>query len=835
MSVIKSKTQEPTDGTAFRIIQGKPPQEFEYATEVNEALWVFTERSMPSSMVRSYCGRFGMVAQCIADGPTPPADATLLPLKAFNQAPPPEKAKKTAPKIDSSNLLDIDAFLSHRIPIETISDLETDYTDVMRLQKSIPIKDGDTSKAERRSDFVRTFGGDTAILSGKAGLASWKTKDQELRRGSERWTDEKKFNIGTWTGGKTGNGLFVVDLDSAESRDLAASYLPRTRRVTRDPYKDASHWHYRISDAADKTQDHTEFQNATQIECLYGSHLVVLPPSVGFVKGTKAMYSRYRFVDDAGIQEIELEELLPHVRRLAAATTAAKMVTSNRDDFLCSAIGALLRAGMEPRDVESFMQPVADWLDANAANSSRNYASTVPDKVQRFASSLKSADGSEGVRGFESLQDWLKDNTAAFVAWAQGKTGAKRNKGGRRAAHPELPEHLEAAQSFVDSWESAQDYAYADDELYYFSGRLWRLDENGKRLRAEVERFLQWLKQQHVNEETGEAPRLFLGRDWINATYALVRQFIERKPNLKPPRLLCAGGWAYEDGDFRELTRDDGVRECDTLAPYLTEKPVLGATPEILQGVPEPVLRLWQKVIGGTIAHRDRSEEREVYRVQGTPGAVTALLCGIRGYDSVVPMKPSPFFPMEGNQKSGGHEDEIASLPGHAAVLVRSSHGMGPKLATSTIVESFAHTGQFRCRAVGKKTGWAQCTFDFFEDAGEKFDPRIMEKGLVNTVYLSTQGFPEGLLPRDLETPEAVGWAMAGAIAWDQGKRGLSDAERALTTPEGFGVLWLLSEGRLNAGDAVQGVLEMFGGKPPKSRDMAGAVKQALEALEKYE
>lgn len=745
---------------AFRVIAGQLPEDFPVNSDRNDEQWIASSLPLPVETVAECMAKLGVTVEpieCVADGD----DVIRFSLEQLTQQPPPEP---TCPQGD----YDLDAYLEHEIPLAAVEALEAEYGAVIRLRKWND--EGD----ENQDGAVAKHSDGRIALTGKMGRRKWKDRQQETAAPIEkRFEKPHEYNCGVYTG-HAGGGLLVADFDDPIARALAASYLPRTRRVIRAPYTHASHWHYRIENTARNATDVKEFEKHVGIEVLYGKNLCVVPPSVAYVKKSNPpSFSKYRFVDDEPIRQFhEKGELLPSIRRLAAAVLIIKRFGQGRENFLFNLTGVLCRILFDAESVVEFVQPIADYLDEHAGNSGKQYAPRVPEMVERH---WERKEDDESLPAFESLDDQLgSEDRMRVLTWAEGREFDRANDRGavgrgRRGGGEEnpAPAHLEAARMFVAG---ADDYLIDDAAtVHVYREPFWEVDEEHKALRAAIRVFLT------EQREALDAKRM-LDLPYIQSVTKLV---LEELPPLHRKCAYVVGQWAIgEDRQVTPIEKSDHVRRSDALMPDLAAEPVLGVVPSIFGRLKHP--EAWQTVLGGTMVEYDPFDLRPTFVVHndGDVG-LERLLRAIHG-TGCVSTPPSTF---RRHHEPGKPEPGLVALDG-SRVVIAHAEDPGPP-PSGAVLKLITQHGQLTVRPLSQAPRLMTTSFEIFVTGMSRDSYGLLlelEQGCASLLHLDGSGLP-ALRERDLVRPDVAGWLMEGRMRYEA-QRGLTDALRAVMTLE---------------------------------------------------
>lgn len=252
------------------------------------------------------------------------------------------------------------------------------------------------------------------LLRGKSpGYEGWqKITDEEAQKRVWSWDDPREgedVNYGLRLGPQWGD-LCDIDLDSSEARELAKYYLPDTARFGRGGR--CTHYLYvqvgRDKSASKRYQWDKRDEKTLVLE-LRASGQTMGPGSVHPETG-----ERVEWMNDLPILEIESEELIRRVNRLAAASLLLRdWESGGRDELAVCLVGSMLRADWEASDIDDFLEPIlmlagdeesgkrlkADRLGRELAEGGR-----VPG--MRRLRELCSG-GGLGTAGFERVVEWL--------------------------------------------------------------------------------------------------------------------------------------------------------------------------------------------------------------------------------------------------------------------------------------------------------------------------------------------------------------------------------------------------------------------------------------------
>ncbi len=164
-------------------------------------------------------------------------------------------------------------------------------------------------------------------------------------------------NVGLILGAASDN-LVDVDLDSAAAVELADVFLPQTGMVHGRSGKPRSHRWYILEDAPQSVTQFQDPEGAMLVEIRSGSEnkgaQTVVPPSV-HVSGEVIEWAEF-----GTPARLTLADLLPGVKRLAAAAMLVRVFpSSGRHKFCMALAGVLLRSGMSVEDTRTFVRAVA--------------------------------------------------------------------------------------------------------------------------------------------------------------------------------------------------------------------------------------------------------------------------------------------------------------------------------------------------------------------------------------------------------------------------------------------------------------------------------------------
>jgi hypothetical protein len=254
------------------------------------------------------------------------------------------------------------------------------------------------------------------LLRGKSpGYEGWnKLSDEECAK--KIWTlggdsgEEEEVNYGIRLGSAFGD-LCDVDLDSEESRKLAEFYLPRTARFGRGGV--CTHYLYtwigRKKSASRRYQWDKRDEKSLVLE-FRASGQTMGPGSVHPSTG-----ERIEWMNDEGIREIDGDELLSGINRLAAASLLLRdWESGGRDELAVCLIGSMVRAEWGEDDIDSFLEPIL--LESGDEESVKRL------KAGRLIKELEEggrvpglrrlrelcSGGGLGAAGFERIVEWLE-------------------------------------------------------------------------------------------------------------------------------------------------------------------------------------------------------------------------------------------------------------------------------------------------------------------------------------------------------------------------------------------------------------------------------------------
>lgn len=190
------------------------------------------------------------------------------------------------------------------------------------------------------------------------GLTNW----PELRYFSDRQLEDA-FPAGLGVGvllGAASGGLVDVDLDCAESRGLAASFLPRTPLTHGRRGAPDSHYWYVVDHEVATQQYKDPTDQSMLLELRSTGAQTVIPPST-HPSGEQLLWSD----SDADPANISKVRLTTHVRVLAAACLLARHwpASGGRHDASMALAGGLLRSGWTEKNASYLVAEVGAAVD----------------------------------------------------------------------------------------------------------------------------------------------------------------------------------------------------------------------------------------------------------------------------------------------------------------------------------------------------------------------------------------------------------------------------------------------------------------------------------------
>lgn len=285
------------------------------------------------------------------------------------------------------------------------------------------------------------------LLHGKSpGYSDWqKTPDEEAQRRIWGAREEgKSVNYGIRLGPQWGD-ICDIDLDSAESRQLAKYYLPDTARFGRGGV--CTHYLYKQLGTKSEKFGSKRYQWDKRNE---KSVLLELRAS-GQTMGPGSVHpdtsEEIEWMNDEEIREIDAADLIRKVNNLAAASLLLRdWQSGGRDELAVCLVGSMVRGDWADGDIDDFLEPIlvesgdeesvkrlkADRLRAELENGGR-----VPGlrRLRELCSG-----GGLGAAGFERIVEWLElgggdileeiNNEFAVVSLPMGGVSIMRDGGG---------------------------------------------------------------------------------------------------------------------------------------------------------------------------------------------------------------------------------------------------------------------------------------------------------------------------------------------------------------------------------------------------------------------
>ncbi|GCE04711.1 bifunctional DNA primase/polymerase [Dictyobacter aurantiacus] len=235
-------------------------------------------------------------------------------------------------------------------------------------------------------------------------------------------------NIGILLGAISG-GLVDVDLDCAETIEIAPEYLPPTAMIHGRASKPDSHYWYRVIDTIpEKVTRYKDVNGDTLIELRSTGGQTVVPPSIH--------PSREPLVwsDNGDPGAVTYKSLDRAVRLIAAIALVARHWPNEggRHDCALALAGYLKRGGMDDGAVVSLINRAAELAGDEEGLDRRKAAM---DTVQKLASGMTATGGPSlsailGEVVVQKLREWLELTTNPLQASATGD----QNQQGRIAA-----------------------------------------------------------------------------------------------------------------------------------------------------------------------------------------------------------------------------------------------------------------------------------------------------------------------------------------------------------------------------------------------------------------
>ncbi len=203
------------------------------------------------------------------------------------------------------------------------------------------------------------------------------------------------INLGIVTGRESG-GLVDVEADSAVAVGLMRHYLPDSAAVFGRDSKPASHRLYYCSDSPvyNGLKDPTDGKMLVEVRA--DGHQSMVPPSI-HPSGEEVRWSR-----EGDPARVDQDNLVARAKRLAAAALIAQHIGDGcRHDPILAWAAVLCKAGMQPEDVETFLQPVIEVADGDENDLLR----AVEDTIRRH-------EAGEQVAGYSKLVEMYSEADA---------------------------------------------------------------------------------------------------------------------------------------------------------------------------------------------------------------------------------------------------------------------------------------------------------------------------------------------------------------------------------------------------------------------------------------
>ena len=180
----------------------------------------------------------------------------------------------------------------------------------------------------------------------------WQKKKREKVDIDKDFTGNKS-NVGIVLGAASDN-LVDVDLDSPEAIALAPSFLPPTDRRFGRPSTPDAHWLYRSDVLATVPFTCNGKKDGMLVELRSTGGQTMFPPSV------HPLGERLSWAEEGALPEVEGEELLQRVRRLAVAALMLRHWNEGMRNVLGLRVpGALLTHGWTESEVERLITIIA--------------------------------------------------------------------------------------------------------------------------------------------------------------------------------------------------------------------------------------------------------------------------------------------------------------------------------------------------------------------------------------------------------------------------------------------------------------------------------------------
>lgn len=197
------------------------------------------------------------------------------------------------------------------------------------------------------------------LFGGKnPGYTGWqKITDQEAQDKVWAWEGDKTtVNYGIRLGPQFGE-ICDIDLDSAESRELAKYYLPSTSSFGRGGV--TTHYLFKVLDGTKTKLSSKRYQwdkrdeKSVLLEIRYSGQTMG-PGSVH-----PDTQESIEWMSDAEIRGLDSEELLTRVNKLAAASLLLRdWQSGGRDELAVCLVGAMLRSSWPAIEIDEFIEPI---------------------------------------------------------------------------------------------------------------------------------------------------------------------------------------------------------------------------------------------------------------------------------------------------------------------------------------------------------------------------------------------------------------------------------------------------------------------------------------------
>jgi len=273
------------------------------------------------------------------------------------------------------------------------------------------------------------------LLHGKSpGYGAWqKITEEEAQEKIWEWSESHgggDSNFGIRLGRGFGD-IVDIDLDSEESRVLAKYYLPTTARFGRGGA--VTHMIYRSGVKSSKRMCWDKRNEKSVLLELRASGQTMGPGSVHPDTGEPI-----EWMGEEEISGIDPENLERSVRWLAAASLLLRDWHGGaRDEMSVCLVGSMVRSGWEDEDVDSFLRGILieagdeegeKRLKSERLREELESGGRVPG-LKRLRELCVSGGSGFGLRGFESLVEWLELGAGDLIEQLNAEYAVIRNGG----------------------------------------------------------------------------------------------------------------------------------------------------------------------------------------------------------------------------------------------------------------------------------------------------------------------------------------------------------------------------------------------------------------------